>query len=260
MNLESIRRELDEQRRTLFPDGIVGEVLPQVTRIRGEAGDWHEIAFSSLTDADVEMVIAEQARHYLALNAELEWKVYAHDYPADLWQRLERLGFEIGQRETVVVLDLSERPTWVDAPSLHRVVHVSSPEQLAVYRTVAESVFGERYGRIVNEVASALRAGSTQHRAYIGYYGDVPAGVGRLHTHPRGAFASLYGGGTLEERRGLGLYRANVAARARDALALGARYLLVDALPTSQPTLERLGFVRLTETWPCRLSPARNRP
>jgi hypothetical protein len=259
MNLESIRRELDEQRRTLFPDGIVGEVLPQVTRIRGEQGDWHEVAFSSLTEADVEEVIAEQSRHYLALDAEFAWKVYAHDVPADLRQRLERHGFEIGERETVVVLDLSDRPTWIDAPSPHRVVRVSSPEQLAVYRTVAESVFGGSHERIVNEVASALSAGSTQHRAYIGYYGDVPASVGRLHTHPRGAFAALYGGGTLEERRSLGLYRANVAARAKDALALGARYLLVDALPTSQPTLERLGFVRLTETWPCRLSAARNR-
>lgn len=259
MNLESVRGELDEQRRTLFPDGIVGEVLPQLTRIRGEAGDWHEIAFSSLEDADVERVIAEQVRHYLALNAELEWKVYTHDYPADLRQRLERHGFEIGERETVVVLDLSDRPTWIDAPSPHRVVHVSSPAQLALYRTLAESIFGGSYECIVNEVASAISVGSTQHRAYIGHYGDEPASVGRLHTHPRGAFASLYGGGTLEERRGLGLYRANVAARARDALALGARYLLVDALPTSQPTLERLGFVRLTETWPCRLSPPRNR-
>jgi hypothetical protein len=29
--------------------------------------------------------------------------------------------------------------------------------------------------------------------------------------------------------------------------------LLVDALPTSRPILEKLGFVRLTDTWPCTL-------
>ena len=44
-----------------------------------------------------------------------------------------------------------------------------------------------------------------------------------------------------------------VAARARDAVRLGAEYLIVDALPTSRPILERLGFVHLTDTWPCTL-------
>ncbi|MFY9860709.1 MAG: hypothetical protein WAK80_09150, partial [Candidatus Cybelea sp.] len=64
----------------------------------------------------------------------------------------------------------------------------------------------------------------------------------------------LYGGGTMEQHRGRGFYRATVAARARDAIDFGARYLIVDALPTSQPILENLGFVRLTDTWPCTLS------
>jgi hypothetical protein len=258
MDLQSIRRQLDEQRRTLFPEGIVGEVLPEVTRIRGEAGDWHEIAFSSLTGAAVEAVIAQQVEHYRALNAELEWKVYSHDFPPDLRHRLERQGFEIGERETVVVLDLSDRPGWIDAPPAHRVVNVSTPEALETFRAVAESVSGSGQEPILSELASAIRRGSSQHRGYIVYDSEVPAGVGRLYTHPESAFAGLYGGCTLEEHRRRGLYRASVAARARDAVALGARYLTVDALPTSQPTLERLGFVRLSETWPCRLSPAHN--
>lgn len=259
MDLESIRRELDAQRRSLFSDGIAGEVLPHVTRIRGQVGDWHEVAFSSLAGADVEAIIAEQVRHYRALNAEVEWKVYAHDSPPDLRHRLERHGFEIGERETVVVLDLQEPPAWTLAPPQHRVVVVQTLEQLATFRAVAESISGGSEERIVSELANALGAGSSQHRGYIAYHGEVPASVGRLYTHPESAFAGLYGGATLKEHRGLGLYRASVAARARDALALGARYLTVDALPTSQPTLERLGFVRLTETWPCRLSPERLR-
>jgi hypothetical protein len=198
MNLDSVRRQLDQQRRTLFPDGIVGEVLPQVTRIRGEAGDWHEIAFSSLTEADVEEVIAQQVQHYLALNVEVEWKVYAHDSPPDLRHRLERNGFEMGERETVVVLDLTNRPPWIDAPPPHRVVSVSTPDDLETFRRVAESVFGGSREFIINAMASAIAAGSSQHRGYIVYHGDVPASVGRLYTHPQSAFAGLYGGATLE--------------------------------------------------------------
>ncbi|MDB5295009.1 MAG: acetyltransferase, partial [Phycisphaerales bacterium] len=79
--------------------------------------------------------------------------------------------------------------------------------------------------------------------------------AGRLYTHPASAFAGLYGGGVRPAYRGRGFYRAVVAARARDAVAAGARYLQVDALPTSRPILERMGFAKVTETWPCEWRP-----
>ncbi len=46
------------------------------------------------------------------------------------------------------------------------------------------------------------------------------------------------------------MFRAVVAYRARLAAARGFRYLQVDALPTSRPILERLGFVELATTTP----------
>lgn len=50
--------------------------------------------------------------------------------------------------------------------------------------------------------------------------------------------------------QGRGIYRALVAHRARIAAERGFRYLQVDALPTSRPILERLGFVQLSKTTP----------
>jgi low temperature requirement protein LtrA len=64
------------------------------------------------------------------------------------------------------------------------------------------------------------------------------------------AAVGLYGGATLPEYRGRGLYRATVAKRAALARERGYRYLQVDALPTSRPILERTGFVQLTTTTP----------
>jgi Acetyltransferase (GNAT) family. len=55
---------------------------------------------------------------------------------------------------------------------------------------------------------------------------------------------------TLPEFRGRGLYKATVARRAELARERGYRWLYVDALPTSRPILERLGFVALTTTTP----------
>jgi hypothetical protein len=88
-------------------------------------------------------------------------------------------------------------------------------------------------------------------RGYIAYADDQPVSIGRLYTHPDSIFGGLYGGGTLAAFRGRGFYRALVAARARDAIAAGAAYLIVDALPTSRPILQKLGFQWLTDTWPC---------
>ena len=102
-----------------------------------------------------------------------------------------------------------------------------------------------------DELAEAIRTGRQGHNGYIGYVDGEPASVGRLYTGPRSVFAGLYGGGTREEFRGRGCYRALIAARARDAALAGARYLLVDALPTSLPILLRLGFVHRADTWPC---------
>jgi len=260
MGLLAIRDRLDFERRTLARDGEVIEVLPRVTRLRPADGAYHAIVWAGLgglADGDVDVAIAEQVEHYRRMGARFEWKVYAHDRPADLVGRLGRHGFVAGPREAVVVLGLAEPPGWMNEPTPAgcEVVRVGRAEQVELFRQVAEEVFGKDYGVTSGQLLRAVEAGSTQHLAYVALVDGEPASVGRLYTHPQSHFGGLYGGGTRERFRGRGLYRALVAARARDALALGAKYLVVDALPTSRPILERLGFVQVSETWPCEWEP-----
>ena len=73
---------------------------------------------------------------------------------------------------------------------------------------------------------------------------------GRVDFEDDVEFAGLYGGFTLPEFRSRGLYRATVAKRAELARERGYRGLYSDALPTSRPILERLGFVPITTTTP----------
>ncbi len=80
--------------------------------------------------------------------------------------------------------------------------------------------------------------------------GDEPVSAARLDLHPGTDFASLWGGGTVPAWRGRGIYRATVAHRAALARVHGARYLRTDALPTSRPILERIGFTRVGTTVP----------
>ena len=77
-----------------------------------------------------------------------------------------------------------------------------------------------------------------------------PVSGGRVDFEDGVEFAGLFGGITLPEYRGRGLYRATVARRAELARERGYRWLYSDALPTSRPILERLGFVPLTTTTP----------
>jgi GNAT superfamily N-acetyltransferase len=68
-------------------------------------------------------------------------------------------------------------------------------------------------------------------------------------------FATLWGGATLADWRGQGIYKATVAYRADLAAERGFRLLEVDASDDSRPILERLGFVPVTTTTPYVWSP-----
>jgi hypothetical protein len=247
MNPEAILKRLDEERRSLVSDGNIVEVLPEVTRLRSVDNVRHTIIHSSLTAENADSIIVREIEHHRQLGVKFEWKVYGHDQPADLQDRLARHGFQIEPREAVLVHDLAE---WIAEAHSHRIRLVDNVEQVETFRRVASEVFGKDYRLTATELARAIQNGSTQHRGYIAYIGDDPAGVGRLYTHPRSAFGGLYGGGTRPRFRHCGIYRALIAARAQDAKLSGAQYLIVDARPTSQPILRRLGFTQIADMWP----------
>ena len=251
MDLEAIRRRLDAERRALRRDGEVIEVLPRVTRLWPVSGAFHTVIYSELTEGTADSVIEEQVAHYRGMGVGFEWKVYSHDRPGDLRERLARRGFVEGPREAVLVLDLSESPEWVKERGAAEVVRVETAEQVELFREAAEEIFGKDYGLTAGQLMEGIAAGSRQHVGYVAVVDGVAASIGRLYTHPDSAFGGLYGGGTRERFRGSGLYRSVVAARARDGAELGAKWLVVDALLSSKRILQRLGFVHLADTWPC---------
>jgi GNAT superfamily N-acetyltransferase len=90
----------------------------------------------------------------------------------------------------------------------------------------------------------------------IAFAGPEPVSAARIEFPAGTDFAGLWGGGTEPRWRGRGIYRALVGRRAQLALRRGYRYLQVDALPTSQPILARLGFTALARTTPYVWDPA----
>lgn len=87
---------------------------------------------------------------------------------------------------------------------------------------------------------------------WVAEYEGKIVSAGRLEPVADTDFAGIWGGATLEEWRGQGLYRAVTAARARSALKMGKTLIHSDSTSYSRPILERYGLLRVSTTTPYR--------
>jgi GNAT superfamily N-acetyltransferase len=176
-------------------------------------------------DGDVEPLVARMRE----VPGHVEWKYYSHDGP-ELRERLLAAGLVPEDEETVVVAEAASIPPPPDDVELRPAT--------GEFADLAASVFGKRFGLPDKAVA------------VVAVVDGQPVSGGRVDFEDDVEFAGLFGGVTLPEFRRRGLYRATVARRAELARERGYRWLYSDALPTSRPILQRLGFVPLTSTTP----------
>ena len=215
MDTAEILTRFDEQmRRQASPDGLF------------VSKSWSAVLWRP-DDGEVEPLIARMRE----IPGYVEWKYYSHDGPV-LRERLLAAGLEPEDEETVVVADAASIPP----PPEEVELRLATDE----FVELADRVFGRKHGAGLPDKTAAVVA-VVDGQAVSGGRGDF---------EEDGEFAGLFGGVTLPEYRGRGLYRAVVAKRAELARERGYRWLYSDALPTSRPILERLGFVRLTTTTP----------
>src|SRR4051794_22707106 len=113
MNSSDILSRLDAERRSLVFEGQALEQLQDLTRSHSTDDTDHMIIYAKLSATNADRVIAEQKQYYQDKKMPFEWKVYRHDQPPDLLERLERHGFLIGALEAVMVYELSERAAWM---------------------------------------------------------------------------------------------------------------------------------------------------
>jgi GNAT superfamily N-acetyltransferase len=183
-------------------------------------GEWNAVLWPA---GDVDRALGRLR----ACSGHREWKLYGHD-PDGLAELLLAAGLVAEDEETLLLADAASIP-----PTTIEVVAATD-----AYIDLAAQMFGRGFGLPRDAVA------------VVALVDGEPVSGGRVDLEPGKDFAGLFGGFTLPPFRGRGLYRATVAERARIAREHGYRWLFVDALPTSRPILERLGFERLTTTTP----------
>lgn len=236
----------DERYNSSFP-GLrreeSGGVVRQVDLNGREGAVIHSLLSADTADA----AIAAQLEYFHAIDQTFEWKVYAYDQPSDLIERLRARGFEIDQREAVMVLDL-ESFTPVDTPTVERITDRAGLDKVACVR---QQVYDRRVVGVVQQLGFELEQSPSYLSVYLASIDGVPAAVGWIRFPPLSAFASLWGGSTVPSLRKRGLYTTLLMARIREAQARGYRFVTVDARPMSRPILERHGFRTLTYATAC---------
>lgn len=242
----------DQRINVTYPDSQ-REVLPHLIRAlpHSDTGEG-TIIYSQLDETNADQVIREQIAWFTARGQNFEWKAYDYDMPTDLVARLAAHGFVVEESEAIMVLDLAQAPTALFQIVQQPIHRLTDPTELAVVRAIEEAVWGGDFGWLEEFLVHALRHHPTQMSVYVAYQGEVAASAGWIY-YPKGSrFASLWGGSTLADYRGQGLYTALLAVRAQEAIRRQVEYLTVDASAMSRPILEKFGFVQIAESYPCK--------
>lgn len=213
------------------------------------------ILYTDLDTDTVDAAIADQLDFFRADGRRAEWKVYGHDRPADLPDRLVAAGLVPEEPEALIVGE-TDVVLAALAPAGHPAGIVIREADLAVdldgIIEMHEAVWGADYGWMRAELADEKASNPDGLFVYVAVDADTGEIVSSGWLRPeRGSdFAGLWGGSTLEAYRGRGIYKALVKVRVQLAHDLGFRYIQVDASPDSEPILGRLGLEKLTWTRP----------
>jgi ribosomal protein S18 acetylase RimI-like enzyme len=258
-NTDALLAAFDAQARAAPPDppaGVWHEADGPLLRVVGQVrGFISAPRDTGVRGSDLDRLIARQRDYFAARGQAVEWKTYGYDEPADLPDRLRAAGFVPEDPETVVV-------ALTTAIAAEPVVHDG-----VVLRQVTADADMRRIGAMESEVWHTDRDWSATHLIrevaaapdeYIVLTAEAAGQVvaaGWIEFQPGSQFAGLWGGATLRQWRGRGIYRALVCRRAQLAAARGVRYLQVDASSDSAPILRRLGFRALATTTPYVWSP-----
>lgn len=238
-------------RAPYFDEAVRLERDGTIVRLLGATADPmnNSVLFSALDAKDAGAAIDRQVAYFDSLGRGFEWKHHDHDEPANLKELLLERGFVPSEPETIMAVELSAGPPPFSAPPGYEARALGDGDGLDALMAVQTAVWpGEKLDWLHDSLARERASRPDAIRFHAVWKDGEPVSVG--WTRYRGSFAALYGGSTLKEHRGKGLYRALVASRLDEARARGFAYGLTDAGPMSRPILARLGFTALTGTTP----------
>jgi hypothetical protein len=161
MNLDAILALYDrEQRIEIEPPGTRREVDDGIVRLIDLNAHRSCIVYSCLTEERISGGIQREVDRFEKLGHDFEWKVYSHDTPADLKDRLAARGFVAEETEAIMVLDLTERagpPESLRASDPHNVRRITDPGVLGDVTSVNAQVWNHDNAWLERRLARDLK-------------------------------------------------------------------------------------------------------
>ncbi|WP_207222895.1 GNAT family N-acetyltransferase [Herbihabitans rhizosphaerae] len=250
LNPQTVLERLDDQLRRNARTARPEVRIERADRVVREIGpSWCGILWSDLDEQNADGVIAEQAAYFAGLDRSWEWKHYAHDRPADLPARLAAAGLTPEGEEALMIAEANALPEF-GVPDGIELVLANDDDGIRAAVDVHEEVFGGDHTAIEDALLAQRATAPDTLDLVLALADGKPVSACRSEYELGTDFVGLWGGGTLPEWRGRGIYRAMVTFRAKRAIERGFRYLRVDAMPDSRPILARNGFTRIGTTTP----------
>ncbi len=241
---------LNWERQTVVYPGVTRQSDTGVIKEMAADGKSCEVVYSSCSEMDVDVVIKHQIEMSRRGRYDLEWKLYGHDRPHCLGERLSAAGLQAGDRESFMVLPAKDASLERFGTVECDIRRVTDRRGLRDYQLIMPERIGRGREADTERYAVTLENYPDNMSVYVAYVNGEPAACGRIYFHTDSRFAGLYGGNTREQFRKRGLFTQLVAARIREAVDRGVAYVCVDALPTSEPILGKRGFEIVTYTQP----------
>lgn len=222
---------------------------------RGGRGFVSYRSLGSPGDDELERLVVDTVEHYAADPeiTQFEWKTRGHDGVPHLHRLLVRHGFTAEETESVMIGESHALSADVPLPQGVRLRRLTERADIEAMAAMQALVFGdpenvtERVDTAMRQLAEPDGGGS---ESWVAEADGQIVSAGRIDPVSGTDFAGIWGGATLPEWRGRGIYRALTAKRAQAALRAGKRLINSDSTEFSRPILERSGFRKVTTTTP----------
>ena len=257
MNMTAVRALYDHEQRIDNQDTGVRIIKAEHTvRLIADDVQRGAIIYSQLDAGNADAIIEDEIAYFAnETNVEsVEWKVFDYDQPADLLERVKTHGFVAEDPDAICVLDLANLPDRLKQPITHDIRRITDPADLADVFSVQAVVWEDPEigdGWLRKALESNLRDSPETLSVYVAYIDGKPASSAWMDVHEGRSFAGMWGGSTLTEHRGKGLYTELIAVRAQEAIQQGIKYLTIDASPMSRANVEKHGFQFMAYAYEC---------
>jgi hypothetical protein len=197
-------------------------------------------------------LVARALDHYRADAGigQVEWKTRGHDHAPGLHEALVEAGFTPEEPESIMLGEARALAVDVELPERVTLRTVTDEQDVRAMSAMTDEAFGQGVSVEIADAHLRRLARGDGMELWVAEADGQMVSAGRLEPVEGTDFAGIWGGATLPQWRGRGIYRALTAARARSALRLGKTLVHSDSTEFSRPILERSGLVKVSTTTP----------